>query len=313
MPIPKPDPICGLDCAEKRALLLRGSLEIGTARGPGALALDGESIEPVHFAIRREPSGAYLLLHRAARGVTRVNGEPVEQRELRDGDVVGIGPVELVFRTGLGWDPDRGRRGLVSEPACEVPRSLEQLEAAMAPLPHRLRCLCALAASAEALPVWRAHAAGATLAYHDSVVGMHHVVDRDLPRRALAFVWACVGRGEFGPCFELARGFGEPVCALQDEDWLLPEAPRMAYYAAYNTFNLCTGWELASEKARVFAMAVHQAQVARIVERDLPREEARRHFDRWWGRCRSEWRLLREAGSGPPPGFEDAYRALLLA
>lgn len=64
--------------------------------------------------------------------------------------------------------------------------------------------------------------------YHDSVVGMHHVLDTTLPADALASVVA----GNHSA--DVSTRYNEPIAALQDDDLWLPDHIEFAYYALYN-------------------------------------------------------------------------------
>jgi hypothetical protein len=77
----------------------------------------------------------------------------------------------------------------------------------------------------EAVIVWERHASELKLKYRDSVVGMKHEIDARLPRRTLE------GKESRD---DLRNEWLEPITALQDDDWELPEPARDAFYAAYN-------------------------------------------------------------------------------
>jgi hypothetical protein len=66
--------------------------------------------------------------------------------------------------------------------------------------------------------------------YTDSVVGMHHVVDVNLPREA--FDAAQTGRDSE----EVTLRYREPIVSMQDDDLVFPENIEFAYYAIYNLF-----------------------------------------------------------------------------
>lgn len=66
------------------------------------------------------------------------------------------------------------------------------------------------------------------LTYFDTVVGMIHQVEVDLPRKALAEVEQEQVQSK------LYSAYNEPIVALQDQDWELPEYAEYAYYALYN-------------------------------------------------------------------------------
>lgn len=82
-----------------------------------------------------------------------------------------------------------------------------------------------------ALKVWRQYCQNfVELSYCDSVVGMVHLVDIDLPKRALQAVrlgWVDSS---------VAADYREPIVALQDMDFELPEHVAFAYYAIYNLY-----------------------------------------------------------------------------
>ena len=83
----------------------------------------------------------------------------------------------------------------------------------------------------RALEVWSAHvaSAGATV-YHDSVVGLRHTVDAEVPHLALAAARERADR------FALDYRYQEPIVAMQDDDLEFPGAVEMAYYALYNLY-----------------------------------------------------------------------------
>jgi len=74
-------------------------------------------------------------------------------------------------------------------------------------------------------------------AYMDGVVGGSHVVDLELPARALAECERYL-RGEPVDAKATAKAYYEPIVAMQDEDLELPTAITYAYYAIYNLHEL---------------------------------------------------------------------------
>jgi len=69
------------------------------------------------------------------------------------------------------------------------------------------------------------------LSYRESVVGTVQVVDPELPERALEAIKS-QSSGE-----KIAKDYQEPICSMQDEDWVFNDDAQMAYYAIYNTFS----------------------------------------------------------------------------
>ena len=83
----------------------------------------------------------------------------------------------------------------------------------------------------SALEQWELYAqAHAPIEYIDSVVGMHHRVDIQLPRDA----FTCAQRGE--PDQSIWDSYTEPIVSLQDDDLSFPSHIEFAYYAIYNLF-----------------------------------------------------------------------------
>jgi hypothetical protein len=83
----------------------------------------------------------------------------------------------------------------------------------------------------HALETWRRHAVThGPIRYADSVAGMRHEVDLELP--ADAFRSALRG----ADLARVARRYLEPIAAMQDEDLTFPDPVRFAYYAIYNCF-----------------------------------------------------------------------------
>lgn len=97
---------------------------------------------------------------------------------------------------------------------------------------HRVLC-------GEALEVWRrfAHEAG-EISYNDSVVGLYHVVDLQLPADAFnaAFLLIPGSVGTASVASEIAQRYLEALSALQDSDVEFPVEIEYAYFAIYNAF-----------------------------------------------------------------------------
>jgi hypothetical protein len=66
--------------------------------------------------------------------------------------------------------------------------------------------------------------------YTETVCGTCQEVDMNLPSEALECIIEKTDPNQ------IAEWYLEPICALQDEDWPLPDAAQFAYYAIYNTF-----------------------------------------------------------------------------
>lgn len=84
----------------------------------------------------------------------------------------------------------------------------------------------------DALERWRAFcAAKGRVSYVESVCGTRQAIDLTLPTDAFRSVQ------ENRDIAEVERRYSEPICALQDEDLVIPKPAIFAYYAIYNLFN----------------------------------------------------------------------------
>jgi hypothetical protein len=84
------------------------------------------------------------------------------------------------------------------------------------------------------LAAWTRYAAAAgRMTYYDSVVGMFHVVDLQLPADAFA---AAFGVPDEASAAAMEQRYLEPLAALQDDDLDFPGSTLLGYYAVYNAF-----------------------------------------------------------------------------
>lgn len=98
-------------------------------------------------------------------------------------------------------------------------------------LPPQARRRVHVDACRRALAVWEEFVRGAPgLSYIESVAGTRQEVDGALPREALDVVASV----EASPA--IAERYLEPIAAMHDGDFELPEPVEFAYYAIYNLF-----------------------------------------------------------------------------
>ena len=125
--------------------------------------------------------------------------------------------------------------------------------------------------------------------YTDSVVGMVHRVDVDLPQRALETVLAPDDPRKLEEVERLLAEYREPIVAMQDMDLeIKSNQADYGYLAIYNLLRLCeapsdveTGWIVAK-----------QALSAVLPEGLSEEEEAQfmsRHLEEWWSRCLNQY------------------------
>ncbi len=87
----------------------------------------------------------------------------------------------------------------------------------------------------RALVAWMMYAVQKKPRYVDGVVGLTHVVDVDLPTRALDEVR---DRHDLPVVAPTILAWVEPIVALQDGDFQLPKRVEYAFYAIYNLHRL---------------------------------------------------------------------------
>lgn len=129
------------------------------------------------------------------------------------------------------------------------------LEAYILSLDEGRRLAAAVHFCALALPIWETYSEGNALRYVDTVVGMQHFVDPGLLQQVLDLAR---GRPEPGLA-ALEAGFLDPIVALQDDDWDLPEEVRLTFYAHYNLLEHLAGRHVSMFGEASLYVAVNQA------------------------------------------------------
>jgi hypothetical protein len=101
-----------------------------------------------------------------------------------------------------------------------------------------------------ALPIWDDYATQDELDYMDSVVGMSHTVDKKILVRTVDAVEKYVQSEDFkngnhikNRFSELLNEFLDPMVALQDLDWELPNEVKLTFYAIHNLLDAATGYD----------------------------------------------------------------------
>jgi hypothetical protein len=88
----------------------------------------------------------------------------------------------------------------------------------------------------RALPIWNKFADKTELSYRDSVAGLKHTVDKSLLKDALESVenYLKNKRSDFSEEeTNLYKKFIDPIVALQDDDWELPDEVLKTFYSVY--------------------------------------------------------------------------------
>ena len=108
-------------------------------------------------------------------------------------------------------------------------------------LPKKKRIVLAIKFAKLGIPIWERYAKDNDLTYRDTVVGLTHSVEVSLLQRSISSVEKYLGSNEMKRFFngkrniiKLRREFDEPIVALQDFDWTLPDEIQLVFYAVYN-------------------------------------------------------------------------------
>ncbi|MGW5436246.1 hypothetical protein [Nocardia asteroides] len=130
------------------------------------------------------------------------------------------------------------------------------------------RRLVHLSLCEDALLVWNDYVRGepAALRYRDSVVGMLHRVDVELPGDALRAARAGEDLAEIG------KRYLEPIAALQDDDLAFPDSVELGYYAIYNCFRKyvrgddVSGWLIVNQALSVLPQSEVAERLTRAID-----------------------------------------------
>ncbi len=113
------------------------------------------------------------------------------------------------------------------------------------------------------MPAWKRFAAKGKLSYRDSVVWMKHEVDADILENAVQCAEKYFSESEekkktklLIEAENLLKEFEEPVTAMQDDDWKLPQAAEKFFYSVFNLLNALT---CPDDRARYFYVSINQA------------------------------------------------------
>lgn len=113
----------------------------------------------------------------------------------------------------------------------------------------------------KALVIWDEYCIGGKLDYIDTVVGMHHEVKPDLPARSLALAKKELQHPgtQAAEIKALNDEFIEPIVAMQDDDWEMPDAVEKVFYAAYNLNEFLNGLTTTTFAESQIYLVINQA------------------------------------------------------
>ncbi len=133
------------------------------------------------------------------------------------------------------------------------------------------------------LPIWDKYADKNELTYRDTVVGLHHSVDRALPKDTIDAVEKYISTNMINKVIikntdllSLSRQFSDPIVALQDIDWELPNEVEKTFYAVHNLLDAALGKEMTAFNESTIYVTINQAIDALNNSKTLTEEEIRK-------------------------------------
>lgn len=104
----------------------------------------------------------------------------------------------------------------------------------------------ALTLTDKTLSIWDDYAKTNKLEYVDTVVGMHHKVEKDILSRTLSTIKLELlnPKSQRKKINQLREEFSDPIVAMQDLDWELPPLVELTFYATRNLLDKINGEEV---------------------------------------------------------------------
>jgi hypothetical protein len=155
------------------------------------------------------------------------------------------------------------------------------------------------------LSAWKDYTKDQTIEYKDSLVGLDHVVENDLPIDAMDAVKLHIGGEEPANIEEINKRYMEPITAMQDYDWYstegfdymdlnFPKHVEFAYYSIYNLFRLAFNKVVTIEESVIINQFI--SSQLRYEENMTPEENQAQidaAFQKWWGVVNEEGPILK--------------------
>ncbi len=133
-------------------------------------------------------------------------------------------------------------------------------------LPKDIRFKVAIKLIKLALPIWENFADKNQLKYRDTVVGLTHTVDKDILKNSIDAVEIYLNSNKIrkiiggkSKLIEIRRQFDDPIVALQDADWELPDDVPKIFYSVYNLLDELLGKKKTAFDKSTIYVAINQA------------------------------------------------------
>lgn len=133
------------------------------------------------------------------------------------------------------------------------------------------------------LPIWDKYADKNEPTYRDTVVGLPHSVDRALLKNTIDAVEKYISTNMISKIvikntdlLSLSRQFSDPIVALQDIDWELPNEVEKTFYAVHNLLDAALGKEMTAFNESTIYVTINQAIDALDSSKTVTEEEIRK-------------------------------------
>jgi len=132
-------------------------------------------------------------------------------------------------------------------------------------LPTEKQFELALQLAKHSLSIWKKFVVKHKLSYRDTIIGLNHFVDKNLLEGTLVAVEIYLAgiaiKKEFNDqdeLLELYKQFEDPMVALQDDDWVLPNEVHKTFYAVYNLLHATLGIKKTNFKLNAVYFSINQ-------------------------------------------------------
>lgn len=134
-----------------------------------------------------------------------------------------------------------------------------------------------------ALPIWDKYAEKNELTYRDTVAGLQHSVDRAILKNTIYAVEKYISTNFINKVIiknidllSLSSQFSDPIIALQDLDWELPDEIEKTFYAVHNLLDSALGKEKTAFNETTIYVTINQVIVALDSSKTITQEEIRK-------------------------------------
>ena len=150
-------------------------------------------------------------------------------------------------------------------------------------LPKDKRFEIAIRLTRLALSIWDKYAEKNELTYRDTVVGLQHSVNRALLKNTIDAVEKYISTNIIGKAImkntaliSLSRQFSDPIVALQDLDWELPNEMERTFYSVHNLLASALGKEKTVFNESTIYVSINQAIDALSISKLMTEAEIRK-------------------------------------